>query len=71
MSSRTPHPHAERLAHPDVMAKIRSVIPRRLQAADQDDIAQGALIRLFVLDVLPESMRPKMMAESARAWYRL
>jgi DNA-directed RNA polymerase specialized sigma24 family protein len=55
MSKAPTHPHAARLSKPEVIAKIRSVIPRRIQSHDRDDIVQGAMIRLLMLPELPET----------------
>jgi len=53
MSPAKPHPHSARLSDPAVVAKIRSVIGRRVQAADRDDVEQAAVLRMFMLPELP------------------
>ena len=55
MSKASRHPHAARLSKPEVIAKIRSVIPRRIQSQDRDDVVQGAMMRLLVLPELPDT----------------
>jgi DNA-directed RNA polymerase specialized sigma24 family protein len=54
-AAKAPHPYAERLAHPMVRAKIVQIIGRRVPAAEAEDIAQKAFVRLLLTQGLPEN----------------
>jgi DNA-directed RNA polymerase specialized sigma24 family protein len=53
MSSTAAHPHAARLAHPEVMAKVKSLLPARIQVADRDEVLQKTFLRMLLLPELP------------------
>jgi DNA-directed RNA polymerase specialized sigma24 family protein len=48
-----PHPHAARLLHPEVIAKVRATITGSFPKHLRDDVEQGTMLRLLLLQELP------------------